>query len=495
MITKRYFNKIVLPITVALFGVSCSGDFLDPEVDRYLTGERKDELKAESPESVVLLIQGSLNGVYNDGVKTVAPETTHDAFGLKAIHLATDLTGQDMVQQVHHWFGFDYNFENREAPYRRTRTMWRFFYRQIAAANIIIQDYFEQEPTTEVLKQKLAETRAIRGIAYFNLVNLFQQTYKGNETAPGVPLVLLTTDENKPRVPVQDVYAQIISDLEYAVENNVVTEDKKDADKAVAAAFLAKAYAAMEDWANVEKYAEIASSSAPFTSSAEVAAGKWDIGMSSWLWGFDITGETTTLYASFYAHIDNTVPGYTGSLGIYKNIYSGLYDQISDTDVRKKLYINDALFPDIASKYGSLPKYANVKFVTAGDFTGDYCYLRKEDPYLLLVEAYVEQNKLAEARTALKQLMTYRDDSYDETAFVTQDDLRTEVRLQRRIELWGEGTSFFDLKRWKTGVDRNVPAGNNHRTKISVPAGNLKWAYQIPQTEIDANPNIGAQNP
>ena len=494
---KRYFNKIVLPMSVALLGVSCSADFLDPEVDRYLTQERKEELKAESPESVALLVQGSLNGIYNNSVKSVSPDTGHDHFGLKAFHLATDLTGQDVVQDVHHWFGFDYNFENRLATYRRVRVMWRYFYRQVSAVNIIMQDYFAEEPTTELLKQKQAEAKGIRGIAYYYLVNLYQQTYKGNESAPGVPLVLSTTDENMPRVPVQKVYEQIISDLTFSVENNEVTEDKKDVDKAVAAAYLAKVYAAMEDWVNVEKYAKIASDAALFTSSSDVEAGKWDIGMPSWLWGFDITGETTTLYASFYAHIDNTVPGYTGSLGIYKSIYSALYDKISATDVRKKIFIHKDMFPAIAAKYSELPNYANIKFVTQGDFTGDYCFLRKEDPYLLLVESYVEQNKLTEARAALREFMSNRDNSYDEMVFTTQEALREEVRLQRRIELWGEGSSFFDFKRWKIGVDRKVPADNNHRSKLVVPAGDAKWVYQIPQAEIDANSNInsGDQNP
>ncbi|ATA68038.1 RagB/SusD family nutrient uptake outer membrane protein [Capnocytophaga cynodegmi] len=491
---KRYINKIVFPV-VALVGISCSGDFLDPEVDRYLTQERKEELKAESPDAVALLVQGSLNGIYNNSVKSVTPDTGHDHFGLKAFHLATDLTGQDMVQQVHHWFGFDYNFGNRLADYRRVRTMWRFFYRQISAVNIIMQDYFEGEPSTELLKQKRAEARGIRGIAYYHLINLYQQTYKGNENAPGVPLVLLTTDENMPRVPVQKVYDQIIEDLTFSVENNVVTDDKKDVDKAVAAAYLAKTYAAMEDWANVEKYAKIASDAAPFTSSGDVESGKWDIGTPSWLWGFDISGTTTTLYASLYSHLDNTVDGYAGGLGIYKNIYSDLYDKIANTDVRKKIFINKDLFPAIADKYKNLPKYANIKFVTPGDFTGDYCFLRKEDPYLLMVEAYVEQNRLVEARTALKALMDNRDATYDDTKFTTQEALREEVRLQRRIELWGEGTSFFDLKRWKLGVDRKSPDGNNHRTQIVVPAGDPRWVYQIPKVEVEANPNLGAQNP
>lgn len=487
---RKEIKIIIFFITVIAFS-SCTKDFFDANENQFLTNERKEELKKESPESVVKLVQGSLNGVYNNNV---AYQERHDDFGLKAFHLAGDLTGIDMVQTKHHWFGFDYNVDNNKAPYRRTRTFWGVFYRQISSANIIIQDYFAEPVESEVLKRKEAETKALRGIAYYYLVNLYQQTYKGNENKAGVPLVLSPLDENMPREKVQKVYDQIIEDLTYAVENNVVTDDKKDADKAVAAAYLAKTYAAMEKWDKVAEYAKIASDAAPLTSASTVESGKWDIGSSSWLWGFDITGETTTLYASFYSHMDNTIKGYAGALQVYKSIYSNLYDKIGDTDVRKKLYINADLFPDVAKSYSQLPKYANIKFITSGDFTGDYCYIRTEDPYLLLIEANVELNNLTEARRLLSSFMALRDSNYDVEKFDTQSKLRDEVRLQRRIELWGEGTSFYDIKRWKLGIDRTVE-GSNHRTKIKVPAGDKKWVYQIPQREMDSNPNIGDQNP
>lgn len=468
---------------------ACSEDFLNTDEDQYLTADRKEELKKESPESVALLIQGSLNGVYNSNV---AYQGRHDAFGMKAIMLATDLTGIDMVQAKHHHFGFDYNIDNREAPYSRTSNMWNLLYKEISSANIILQDFYSEPVEDEKLKQKEAETRGLRGIAYYYLINLYQQTYKGNESAPGVPLILDPADENMPRETVQKVYDQIISDLTYAVDNNVVTGVKTDVDKAVAAAYLAKTYATMEKWTEVEKYAKIASDAVPLT--VDLVSGKWDISNPSWLWGFDITGETSTLYASFYSHIDNLIGGYAGGLGVYKSIYSNLYNKISDKDVRKKLFINKEIFPDIAEKYEALPKYANVKYLTPGDFTGDYCFIRGEDPYLLLIEAKIENNSLADAKELLESLMKLRDTSYSTEPFTTQEQLREEIRLQRRIELWGEGTAFFDLKRWKKGIIRTAE-GSNHRTKIDVPAGDKKFVYQIPQREMDSNPNIGEQNP
>ena len=79
-------------------------------------------------------------------------------------------------------------------------------------------------------------------------------------------------------------------------------------------------------------------------------------------------------------------------------------------------------------------------------------------------------------------------------ATVTVED----VYLQRRIELWGEGFSFYDLKRLNKGIDRSYE-GNNHLAgyDIKVDAHDVRWIYQIPLSEIQENKLINAedQNP
>jgi len=200
---------------VTLFG-SCSGDFLDADVNEYLTKNRKEELVKTSPKSIALLVNGSLDGVYNLMIDNgLNGNTSHDYFGLKSIQLATDLTGEDVVQDVHHHFGFDYNVDNRSATYRRTRLMWALFYKMVSSSNSILDDYFAVETTDKDLLALKSQALAIRGIAYYHLVNLYQQTYKGNEDKWGVPLVLKPTDDKKPRAKVSEVYKQITSDLRF----------------------------------------------------------------------------------------------------------------------------------------------------------------------------------------------------------------------------------------------------------------------------------------
>lgn len=483
----------IFALLASVFLAGCTEDYLNSDVNEYLTKDRKDELTKDSPEAVAKLVQGSLDGVYNLMIDNgLNANTSHDYFGLKAIHLATDMTGEDAILVKHSHFGFDYNLENDEATYRRTRLMWALFYKIISSSNTMLADYYAVEVTDPKLLALKSEILSLRSISYYYLVNLYQQTYKGNENALGVPLTLLPTDENLPRATVKEVYDRIIGDLRFAVEHGEPTPNKKDADKLVSASFLAKAYACQEKWDSVAFYSKIAIDGAILMDQATYQNNFVDIANSEWLWGFDINGTTTSLYASFYSHMDNTIGGYP-SLGAYKSIHNKLYDKIADGDIRKKLFINSDKFPDIAAKYSSLPTYASLKYITPGDFTGDYCYIRVADPYLLLAEAYMEMNNLGEAKSTLTTLIQARFPAYDINAINDQATLREEIRTQRRVELWAEGTTFFDFKRWKMPVLRDVP-GTNHRTIEDLPADSKRLVYKIPQGEIDANPNI-VQNP
>ncbi len=121
---------------------------------------------------------------------------------------------------------------------------------------------------------------------------------------------------------------------------------------------MARVYLEMGDYLKAAKYANEARSGV-FTLMDESAylSGFSSISNSEWMFGSDITSETHTTYASFISHIDNTNGGYAGLLGVYKSIDKSLYESISDTDYRKKVF-ND---PD-QTLNTSLPSYANLKF-------------------------------------------------------------------------------------------------------------------------------------
>ena len=506
---KNYI-KVAAALAFTFGIVGCN---LDPEVSEYETQQRHEELIAnlETQAGVAKAATAKIYTLFQE------PYSTHDDFGLKAFHIATDMMCEDVAYLRWNWFQFDYQIDNRMENYRRTRSTWGQFYEIIAKVNLNLETYFAQESADPGVLAAKGEALALRGIAYFHLVNFYQHTYKGHETALGVPLALKSTDQNLPRATVQEVYKQIIEDLTFAVKNCKNTGVRTDVDRAVAAAYLAKAYAQMEDWPNVETYAKIAAEGG--TDKVTEPARGWDVGQEDILWGYDVNSQNSSLWASYWSHMDHFLARGYAAGGATKLIYNYLYNQIPKTDSRRKLWINKEEYPDVAtsmiaqshnsemSSMEDLDEFEQVKFI-AGEagMEQDYCFIRVQDPILLEIEALVEQNKLAEAQTKLNAFVKKRNPAFQAPS--TQDALRKEVRFQRRIELWGEGTNWFDMKRWKETIDRTngykvtgkdgkeveIPSNHEASVQLKMATDAKEFLHQLPVKEINANPNL-KQNP
>lgn len=472
----------------------CSKDFLNADDQEYLTEKRQKEL-LELPSQKKEALNAEMRGLYNHIFSYMNSEKrADDERGMTSVLLATDLTGLDIVDGNAAWFRQDYQIANRMASLRRPAFLWNFYYKIITKTNRLLVQYFEEgKEMNPEIQQLNAELHTLRGMSYYYLVNLFQQTYKGNENKPGIPLVLKPGDVGKTRATVSAVYEQIIKDLTYGVEKSQVTTDNRlDLDKAVAATYLARVYAIKEEWTEVAKYADIAIEGQDLTPPSPQEKGFANINSPGVLWGYDVNAQTTLMYASFFSVFDNTVDGYTPNSP--KLIYSNLYNKISTTDVRKGWFAPEdpAALEQAVKYYGMISggSLAAVKFHSPSTFDGDYIYLRMEDAYLMKLEALEALGESEKVKTGLAKFMSYRDKKYD---VVSMTNLKDEIRLQRRIELWGEGVSFFDMKRWKVGFDRTVD-GTNHLVKKVVPAGDASFVYQIPIKEIEQNPDLG-QNP
>jgi hypothetical protein len=125
---------------------------------------------------------------------------------------------------------------------------------------------------------------------------------------------------------------------------------------------------------------------------------------------------------------------------------------------------------------------------------GDVPYMRAAEMYLIEAEARARLNETVAASKVLFDLVKVRDPNYVQSTR-TGDALVNEILIQRRIELWGEGHRFFDLKRTNAPLNRN---GTNAIPAVvllfDVPAGDVRWEFVFPRREINANPAI-VQNP
>jgi hypothetical protein len=121
--------------------------------------------------------------------------------------------------------------------------------------------------------------------------------------------------------------------------------------------------------------------------------------------------------------------------------------------------------------------------------------------YLILAEAYAKTTGGdINARTTLFSLVSKRDPSAVISTNAGQA-LIDEILQNRRVELWGEGFRFLDLKRLNLPLDRTAAAFPNFvpltsAGTVSIPAGDPKWQYLIPRDEMEANTALaGHQNP
>lgn len=479
---KKIKYLVIAALGASMFLGSCSSDFLDVD---YTDGASEKTLQNSDLSKVG---EASLLGMYSHFATWYGGG--HDVFGYMSILHAADMMSGDIVMARLHWFRYDYMMDNRMEAWRRTSVNWLTFYSAINNANSLI-DVIEEGSGSDGF---LAQAYAMRGMCYDYLIQLYQKGYTGPEigSLPGVPLYYAKKEgvENKlGRNTVKEVLDQAGNDLKKAAQLIIGFDrpSKVFMDEAVVNGLLARHLLLVQDYQGAYDAASKAFEGQKITS---ITANDFEKGIindqryisieeADWMWGFDIDSETTGTYASFFSHISNLTKGYAGLGYAPRAIDAKLYSMISDTDVRKTFYNPKNLL--------------NYKFGGDPAFTQDYVYMRSPEMVLIQAEALAHLGKKAEAAKALKVLMEKRDPEWNEAEVSVED-----VHLQRRIELWGEGFAFFDLKRLGEGRISGYE-GSNHPSiaqKVNVPAGSKEWTYQIPRQEMQENKELeGQQNP
>lgn len=174
-----------------------------------------------------------------------------------------------------------------------------------------------------------------------------------------------------------------------------------------------------------------------------------------------------------------------------KKINADLYNAFPATDVRLKNFAstNTEYAPLVLPTF-TTAKYQSKKFRAAGlNFgAGGLVYMRSAEMYLIKAEAQARNNDEPGARTTLFNLVSARDASYT-LSVKTGSALIDEILLNRRLELWGEGRRFLDLKRLNVPLERTLTGGHTATLTgnvLSVPAGDKRWQFLIPRNEINA---------
>lgn len=150
-----------------------------------------------------------------------------------------------------------------------------------------------------------------------------------------------------------------------------------------------------------------------------------------------------------------------------------------------------------SSNPSSMQLFAACKMWCLGQ-AGVYCdskypWMRATEMILNQAEAAYMSGDMAQAKSCLMEINSLRIPGYQAP---DGEALLEDIRLCRRIELWGEGHNWADFKRWNLPAEErsfranDVTSGNtpaNYASSHS-PSDCNGWRLAIPQAESDFNP-------
>lgn len=497
-------NKIIL-IAILAVGTSLAGCKKSTLETQPSDAATDDNLYTTTTGAYMVL--DGMNRTMSDRAPALGDNTRHNDFGAKVVDLAEDILGNDVVCNANNfdWFSDYYNYTGIARPnYAIITIPWAFYYKVINAANNLLANIDGAVGPQEEKNDIKGQALAYRAWAYYRLSIYYCKTYSAGQSSPGVPMYLTpTTDqtEGAPRGTVGDLYNQMVTDLTQSVTllaNVPASSNKSYISLATAQGIYAKVALTMENWTKANEMATASISNAggvaALMDSAAYRGGFNSSTNKEWMWASKLTPDQTQAYSiiCFLSFVDATnAQGYAGGGETWRKITKQLLDKIPATDVRKLTFASDR-------------KQLKFRIADPSKWEYDNLYMRIAEMFLIKAEAEANSGNSAGAISTLETLVKKRNPnySYATTPYYTGsgDKLKEEIYLQRRIELYLEGVSYADIQRLKKPLERPTGTGNHDIGKAQVstmPAGDNRFVFKIPQSEIDANINMSAsdQNP
>jgi len=490
------FKKYLLIGLSAIALSSCTKDYLNEP--QPADGSVSDVLVFNSKVGV----DNAMTGIYY--LMRNYQGAQQNMYGWKTVQLNFDLRGNDMISDASNWWLYENNWSDntygRIATASRNTQIWNLCYKVINNANAIITNINKLPESDAVKNAFVAEARALRGWAYFQLARVYQFTYAKDINAAGVPIMLeatTATTTGKPRSSMKDVYAQVVSDLEYATATLTTTRvDKYRINKSVAQGILAEVYQEMgmadaSLWTKAVSNAQAARTGFTLMTAADYKAGFNTVSNAEWMWGLQFNASQSLSYASFFGYIEPLNTPNTSFKARYNDLYinNTFVSLFTATDIR-----NTFLAAPGQSSALTWKKFVTYKFQDNATQTGDFVMMRAAEMYLIEAEGDAQQGLLEPAKDVLFVLQKQRDPNAVRSTATSKDALINEILVERRKELYAEmGVEYFDLKRYQRGLVRN----GIQWSLLNIAATDNRWRWQIPQTEMDNNKSLTSadQNP
>lgn len=404
---------------------------------------------------------------------------------------------------------------------------WYYYYKIIGNTNLIIAYANDASGPQEEKDYYIAQAKVMRAYCYLMLSQLFHRRWSDGVTSEakngnGLVLRLEPTNDPMPLSSAETTFAQIYADLDDAIphlEKNTIprdeTEENYQINANVAYAVYARAAITRKDYQTALKYAQAAYKGYNLMSTAQYLSG-FNTPNSEWIWSTYSTETETLYYYGFFPYM-----AYNASSSTIRSyprcISKELFEKIPASDIRKQLFLDPEgesysqtngqvdkgtalykkafdLHPDINSS-AKIAAFMHFKFKALdGLAIGHLNHFRSSEMYLIEAEAQYFLGNEEGAKKALNTLIrdTGRDPQYECT--VSGNELLEQIKLYRRIELWGEGFEFFDIKRFGDKIDRKgFKDGGNWGATYAVKVEPTDFNYLtnvLPLKETDYNPEV-----
>lgn len=520
IINSKIFFTVGFTAALSLMTTSCDKDTTDLLPFDRITDVAAFDTPARCELSMVGVYDAAQSGFYAGGAVRGYP------FGAANVEQG-DCRAEDMLN-VATFYAITY-----EATYDPTTAnndfMFQTLYGLINRANIIIEGMkgAAQKGIITDAQARIyeGEARFLRALAHHELLIHFARPYKHTNDAshPGVPYrttavnTLASLDEavQKSRNTVKECYDLILADLNFAEQSLPETRTGglkiTRATQGAAIALKTRIYQHMGDWANVitEGNKLVSKNAYQLTATPEGPFANY-------------TSNSESIFSIENSQVDN--PGVNGALPVMYSVAPGrALVAISPIIWNAPFWdASDLRRTQLAKNNGRAwfsHKYRNI--TTQDDYNQ---IIRYAEVLLNLAEAQARQGNTTDALPLLNQVrnraVTDPAKQYTAASFADAKALTRAILNERRIEFLGEGRRWADIHRlaldadfttggipkkvrynnttfasWEPGKDYDAN-GNYIGASASIPAipySDYRFLWPIPQSELNTNPTLAAQ--